>query len=368
MRSKFAIPLSYNPIDASALAQKLNEYSDRHHDEIIVDFEAQLCDITGSGFAVALNSGTSAIHLGLKSLGVGENDYVIASTFTYVATINPILYLRAIPVFVDSERSTWNMDPELLEQAILQCKKENKKPKAIIVVHTYGTPARLDRILEIATRYEIPVLEDAAEAIGSMYQQKGLGTLGEVGVLSFNNNKLLTTYGGGALLTKDKTVFEKVLYWATHSRENLPYYEHAELGFNYRMGPVNAAMGLVQLADLPFKVHKRREIFSAYRKLLDGIPGAEWQREPTHAISNRWISGLVLTANQDKIRQALFQQGIETRPLWKPMHIQPVFKSYQSFLNDTSSFLFKNGFCLPSGCQLTDEEIELVVKVVKEGN
>jgi dTDP-4-amino-4,6-dideoxygalactose transaminase len=365
MRPKFTIPLSYNPIPAGALARKLEEYTDRHHNDLVDDFESKIRELTGAKYVVGLNSGTSAIHLGLKALGVGERDLVLVSTFTYIATVNPILYLGALPVLVDSEALSWNMDPGLLDTAIQTCLKEGNKPKAIIVVHTYGMPARMEEILEIARRYDIAVLEDAAEAIGSTYQNKPVGALGDVGILSFNNNKTVTTYGGGALLTGSPSIADKVLLWSTHSRKNLPYYEHDEVGFNYRLGPINAALGMVGLERLKENALIRRKIFETYTRSLGAMQGVDWQREPNHTYSNRWITCLVLQSNLEKIRAALDQQGIETRPLWKPMHLQPLFKKCRAFLNGTSRHLFDHGLCLPSGHNLTGDEIREIVEEVK---
>jgi dTDP-4-amino-4,6-dideoxygalactose transaminase len=389
MRPKFTIPLSYNPIDSAGLARKLEEYSHRHHNDLVDDFESKIRDLTGAKYAVGLNSGTAAIHLALKALGVQEKDRVIVSTFTYVASVNPILYLNAEPVLVDSEATGWNMDPELLETAIRGCIKEGKKPKAIIVVHTYGMPAKMNEILEIARRYDIAVLEDAAEAIGSTYQTKAVGALGEIGILSFNNNKTLTTFGGGMLLTNDKSYADQAYLWSTHSRKNLPHYEHDEPGFNYRLGPLNAAIGLVGLERVKENVLARRKIFDTYTSSLGTIPGVDWQRETRDSVSNRWITCLLFQnlrasfaplpaprlrqtglrlrgrTNLEKIRTALDQQGIETRPLWKPMHMQPLFQKCRSFLNGTSQRLFEQGVCLPSGNDLGVEEIGGIVERVR---
>jgi len=367
MRRQFTIPLSYNPIDADQLVKKLHEYSNAHHDDMIEDFEQKLGLAAGTKYAVALNSGTSAIHLGLKALGVGEKDLVLVSTFTYVATVNPILYLNAIPVFIDSERETWNMDPDVLESAIKSSISGGKKPKVILVVHTYGMPAQMDRILEVSHHYDIPILEDAAEAIGSSYNNKPLGSFGEIGILSFNNNKILTTYGGGALLTNNLSIAEKTLKWSTQSRENLPYNEHSETGFNYRLSPLNAAVGLAELESLESNVAKRRTIFDTYRNLLGDLPGVAWQPEPANSFSNRWFTCMVLRHDVDAVRQILDSQNIETRPLWKPMHLQPLMKTYPAFANGTSEELFNTGLCLPSGNNLREDDISKIVEQIKNG-
>jgi dTDP-4-amino-4,6-dideoxygalactose transaminase len=365
MRRKFTIPLSYSPINAGALSRKLKEYADRHHNDLVDDFESKIRELTGAKYVVGLNSGTAAIHLGLKALGVQEKDRVVVSTFTYVASVNPILYLRAAPVLVDSEAMGWNMDPELLETAIRGCLREGKKPKAIIAVHTYGMPAKMSEIMEIARRYDIPVLEDAAEAIGSTYQDKPVGTQSEVGIMSFNNNKTVTTYGGGALLTDNQSFAEKALSWSTHSRKSLPYYEHDEMGFNYRLGPLQAAIGLVGLEELTKNVAARRKIFDTYTSSLGTMRGVDWQREPKNSFSNRWITCLVFQSNLEKIRGALDKQNIETRPLWKPMHRQPLFDKCKAYLNGTSEQLFNHGLCLPSGHNLTKGKILEIIDEVK---
>jgi dTDP-4-amino-4,6-dideoxygalactose transaminase len=321
--------------------------------------------LTGAKYVVGLSSGTAAIHLGLKALGVQEKDRVVVPTFTYVASVNPILYLNATPVLVGTEAMGWNIDPERLEAAIRGCLRDGKRPKAIIAVHTYGMPARMNEILEIARRYDIPVLEDAAEAIGSTYHNRPVGTLGEVGILSFNNNKTVTTYGGGALLTDNQSFAGKVLSWSTHSRKSLPYYEHDEMGFNYRLGPLQAAMGLVGLEELKKNVAARRKIFDTYTSSLGTMPGVDWQREPKDSFSNRWITCLLFQSNLEKIRAALDNQGIETRPLWKPMHRQPLFEKCKAFLNGTSERLFEHGLCLPSGHNLTQGKILEIIEQVK---
>jgi dTDP-4-amino-4,6-dideoxygalactose transaminase len=361
MSHRFIIPLSYNAIETDVLSKLLHQYTNRHHDDLIHDFEKRLREMTGSPYVVALSSGTSAIHLGLQALGVGSGDFVIVSTFTYVATVNPILYLGAIPVFVDSEATTWNMDPGLLEQAIDGCIRQHKKPKAIIVVHTYGMPADMTKILAIAKYFNVPVLEDAAEAIGSTWNNRSVGTVGRVGIFSFNNNKIITTFGGGALLTDVREIYENTLHWATQSRENLPYYEHAELGYNYRIGPINAAVGLTQLDMLKEEISKRRSIFEGYQKLL---PELTWQLEPSGGISNHWIIAGILRSDPEKARKKLEENRIETRRLWKPMHLQPFYAHYKSFINGTSERLFEKGLCLPSGGQLSDTQVESISVII----
>jgi pyridoxal phosphate-dependent aminotransferase EpsN len=357
MKTKFEIPLSYNPIQGQSLAEKIQEYAHRHHDDLILDFERKICAVTGARYAVALSSGTSAIHLGLKALGIGPGDIVMASTFTYVASINPIVYLGASPYFVDSSGDDWNMDPELLEEGIRKCLGVNKKPKGILVVHTYGMPAKMNSIMQIAHKYQIPVLEDAAEALGSTYEGSSVGTFGEVGVFSFNNNKLITTYGGGALVSNDATLIQKINLWASQSRDNLPFYEHREIGYNYKMGPVNAAVGLSQIESLDEKIRHRRYVLGEYqRKFGDEIV---WQQEPNNVFSNRWISAGLFGTTMDvtQIQKKLANEKIEVRLLWKPMHLQPVFQGFDASVNGIAGQLFRSGLCLPSGDELTVGQI-----------
>ncbi len=365
MSRRFAIPLSYNPVPTYALATKLGEYSERHHNDIVEDFEAGIRALTHSSYAVGLSSGTAAIHLGLKALGVEPGDRVIVPTFTYVASVNPILYLNAIPIFVDSEPETWNMDPGLLEAAIRICLQDGNKPKAMIVVHTYGMPARMKEILEISARFQIPILEDAAEAIGSSFEGKPLGSLGRLGVISFNNNKILTTYGGGVLITDHQDVASQAQYWATHSRKDMPYYEHEEIGYNYRMGPINAAVGAVGLGELEKNVATHKRTFENYIAELGNIAGVSWQREHAGACSNRWITCLQVERNLKRMRDALDKESIETRPVWKPMHLQPLYKKYTALLNGTAQQLFEKGVCLPSGHCISTEKMQEIIGLVK---
>ena len=343
------VPLSYIPIDPAAIKQVLDQYGGVSHELLISDFETRLGEFTHAKYVVALNSGTAAIHLGLKAVGVKENDEVLVSTFTYVATVNPILYLGARPVFIDVEENSWNMDPELLEIAIKERISKGVKPKVILVVHNYGMPAMMEEIMTISNRYEIPVVEDAAEALGSKIGSKFVGTFGKIGILSFNNNKILTTYGGGAILTDDNTLARKILFWAGQSRESKLFYEHKELGYNYRMGPLNAAVGLSKIAHLENEIRERRESFERYRQLL-GKYGFEFQVEKPGFFSNRWLASASLS-NQPNIPilvERLDRQGIETRRVWNPMHKQPLFDRYDFLTkNHVSEDLFSKSICLP---------------------
>ena len=321
---------------------------------------------------VALSAGTAALHLGLILLGVGEGDEVICQSFTFSASANPIAYLGATPVFVDSEVDTWNMDPELLEEAIKdRLKKTGRLPKAIIPVHLYGMPGKLDVILEVARRYKIPVLEDSAEALGSEYKGKKCGTFGEYAALSFNGNKIITTSGGGALVCPSEERAKRALFYATQAREQAPHYQHEKIGYNYRMSNICAGIGRGQMFVLDEHVARRREIHDLYVKLLAGVKGVKvmCQPEGEDFNSNYWLTCITVEPEEagftrEDVRLALDEDNIESRPLWKPMHLQPVFKNAPFYGNGTSERLFEIGLCLPSGPTLTDEDVERVVKVI----
>ena len=321
---------------------------------------------------VALSAGTAALHLGLILLGVGEGDEVICQSFTFSASANPIAYLGATPVFVDSEVDTWNMDPELLEEAIKdRLKKTGRLPKAIIPVHLYGMPGKLDVILEVARRYKIPVLEDSAEALGSEYKGKKCGTFGEYAALSFNGNKIITTSGGGALVCPSEERAKRALFYATQAREQAPHYQHEKIGYNYRMSNICAGIGRGQMFVLDEHVARRREIHDLYVKLLAGVKGVKvmCQPEGEDFNSNYWLTCITVDPEEagftrEDVRLALDEDNIESRPLWKPMHLQPVFKNAPFYGNGTSERLFEIGLCLPSGPTLTDEDVERVVKVI----
>lgn len=323
---------------------------------------------------VALSAGTAALHLGLILLGVGEGDEVICQSFTFSASANPIAYLGATPVFVDSEVDTWNMDPELLEEAIKdRLKKTGRLPKAIIPVHLYGMPGKLDVILEVARRYKIPVLEDSAEALGSEYKGKKCGTFGEYAALSFNGNKIITTSGGGALVCPSEERAKRALFYATQAREQAPHYQHEKIGYNYRMSNICAGIGRGQMFVLDEHVARRREIHDLYVKLLNGVKGVKvmCQPEGEDFNSNYWLTCITVDPEEagftrEDVRLALDEDNIESRPLWKPMHLQPVFKDAPFYGNGTSERLFEIGLCLPSGPTLTDEDVERVTKVVKQ--
>ena len=332
-------------------------------------FEDEISKVS-EGFDVAvLSSGTAAIHLALILLGVKNDDHVICSSFTFSASVNPIIYLGASPIFIDSEQDTWNMDPSLLEQAIVNQINVNKKPKAIILVHLYGYPSKIEEIISISKKYDIPIIEDAAEALGSKYKNQPLGTFGDIGIFSFNGNKIITTSSGGAILSKNKEFIKKAKFLATQAREDQPHYEHKEIGYNYRMSNVCAAIGLGQLEVLETRVVKRRYIHDFYKNKLSKIESIKFLNDIDGFYSNRWLTTIVLEENSrinsEKIRLELQKNNIESRPLWKPMHLQPVFNTYQALTNGVSEDLFNRGLCLPSGSNMSDQDLNRVVNSIK---
>ena len=332
-------------------------------------FEKEISNISNNYNVVALASGTAAIHLALILLGVKKDDIVICSSFTFSASVNPVIYQGAKPVFIDSEIETWNMDPVLLEKAIVDCIERGKKPKAIILVHLYGFPAKLNEILEVSEKYDIPIVEDAAEAIGSKYNNQPLGTFGEIGIFSFNGNKIITTSSGGALISKNKDYVAKAKFLSTQARDNSPHYEHSEIGFNYRMSNVCAAIGLGQIEVLESRVKKRRKIYNFYRKKLSSIPTVSFLNDIQDFYSNRWLTTILINNNseikREDVRLELLKNNIESRPLWKPMHIQPIFNSYDTFNNGVSEDLFNRGLCLPSGSNMDENDLCRVVEIIK---
>jgi len=334
-------------------------------------FEDSLAQYCGVKSAAALSSGTAAIHLALIILGVERGDEVITSTFTFSATVNPIVYQGAIPVLIDSEPGSWNMDPELLEKAIKDRLQKGKKPKAIIPVHLYGMPANMAEIMRIADHYEIPVVEDAAEALGSRYMGRPAGSFGKMGVLSFNGNKIITTSGGGALISNEKGLIEKARFLATQARDSAPHYQHSQIGYNYRMSNVLAGIGRGQLEAIEQKVSRRRAINSWYQEILSDTQGILFHTNPTDEyFSNNWLTCILIDheitgIDKENLRLALEAANIEARPLWKPMHMQPIFQAFPSFTNGTSEKLFANGLCLPSGSNLTDFDLERISEVLK---
>ena len=335
-------------------------------------FEKELAGITNTRSAAAISSGTSAIHLALILLGVKSGDHVFCQSMTFCATANPIVYQGAIPVFIDSERDTWNMDPNLLRTALVESRSKNKLPKAIIPVHLYGMPAKMSEILAVAKEFNVPVIEDAAEALGSEIKNKPCGGFGDFGILSFNGNKIITTSGGGALLSNDPEIIEKAKFLASQSRDPAPHYQHSHIGYNYRMSNVLAGIGRGQLEVLPERVSSRRANFQRYVDYFSVLNqngfDVQFQEEPNGYYSNRWLSCILLNPAQNNgltrevVRLALEEDNIESRPLWKPMHQQPVFEKAQSYLNGVSDELFENGLCLPSGSNLTNKEFNCIFK------
>ncbi len=333
-------------------------------------FEQGLQELSQIKHAAALSSGTSAIHLALILLGVNAGDTIFCQSITFSASANPIAYQRAIPVFIDSEQDTWNMDPALLKFALEEAKQNSKLPKAIIPVHLYGMPAKMYEILSIANEYGVPVIEDAAEALGSGIENKPCGSFGEFGVLSFNGNKIITTSGGGALISENAEMIEKARFLATQARDAAPHYQHSHIGYNYRMSNVLAGIGRGQLEVLNDRVAARRNNFDRYKQYFSKHNNAgfniQFQEEPEGYFSNRWLTCIIVDPNtnngltREEIRLAMDEENIETRPLWKPMHQQPVFASSKSYLNGVSDMLFENGLCLPSGSNLTEEEFERI--------
>lgn len=336
----------------------------------ISNFEQELSKLSQNFNIAALSSGTAAIHLALILAGVQKNDNVICSSFTFSASVNPIKYLGANPIFIDSEKESWNMCPELLTKAIKDGIKNNKKPKAIVLVHLYGMPAKLDELIGVASSFEIPLIEDAAEALGSKYKNQQLGTFADFGIYSFNGNKIITTSGGGALVCKNKKLIEKAKFLATQARDEAPHYEHSEVGYNYRMSNVCAAIGVGQLEVLSDRVARKREIFNFYKNELSMIKEITFLEELEPSFSNYWLTTILLdknsTIDREQLRLHLEKDNIESRPLWKPMHLQPVFKDCKSYVNGVSEDLFNRGLCLPSGTNMTTEDLKRIVKKVKE--
>jgi len=338
------------------------------------NFETDLVRYTGCGHVAALSSGTAAIHLAIILLGVGPGDEVIVPSFTFSATVNPVVYQHATPVFVDSEKETWNMDPELLEKAIKDKRQgaKAKSIKAIIVVHLYGMPANMDDIMAVAGKYGIPVIEDAAEALGSKYKGKSLGSFGDFGVFSFNGNKIITTSGGGALASDNEAMINKARFLATQARDKAPHYQHSHIGYNYRMSNVLAGIGRGQMEVLDERIQQRRANYDFYLKSLSSYQGIEFLKEPTDAyFSNRWLTTVTIDANKtgitrERLQVELEKENIETRPLWKPMHLQPVFSSYPAYLSGVSESLFNTGLCLPSGSNMTEEQKCFVLEAIQK--
>jgi dTDP-4-amino-4,6-dideoxygalactose transaminase len=336
-------------------------------------FEKDLEDYIGENSNIAcLSSGTGAIHLALILSGVTQGDEVICQSFTFSASANPIMYQGAIPVFIDSEADTWNMCPEALEEAIKDRISKGRKPKAIIVVHLYGMPAKIDKISSIAKKYEIALIEDAAEALGSSYKNQRCGTFGDFGILSFNGNKIITTSGGGAIVCHTEEKKKKAVFLATQARDEAPHYQHSEVGYNYRMSNITAGIGRGQMEVLDKHIDLRRQNNAFYKKIFSQIKGVEvFQEISEDYFSNHWLSAILVDEkvagfNREALRLRLLDANIESRPLWKPMHLQPVFKDTLYFGNKVAEKLFNNGLCLPSGSNLSNEDRTRIEKIIKQ--
>lgn len=336
--------------------------------ENVNKFEEELSNYVGIKSAAALSAGTAAIHMAFKALDVKEGDIVFCSSLTFSATANPIIYQNATPVFIDSERETWNMDPKALEKAF----EKYPNPKAVIVVYLYGTPAKIDEIKAICDKYNTPLVEDAAESLGATYKGKETGTFGKYGIYSFNGNKIITTSGGGMLVSNDEERISKVRFWVTQAREKARHYEHKEIGYNYRMSNVVAGIGRGQLKVLDKRVEEKTNIYNTYKEAFKDIPDIEMQPTPENTKPNHWLSVITLKENSKvkpiDIMEALEKENIESRPVWKPMHLQPVFEKYDFIKteeNAVSEDLFNRGVCLPSDTKMTKEEQEKIIEIIK---
>lgn len=330
-------------------------------------FEQDLMKFTGSKAAAALSSGTAALHLALILSNVTAGDEVIVSSFTFSASVNPIVYQGATPIFIDSEEDTWNMSPILLEEAIKDRLSKGKKLKAIIVVHLYGMPAKMNEIMAISKLYNIPVIEDAAEALGSTYNGKAVGTFGKFGILSFNGNKIITTSGGGALISNNDDDVKKARFLATQARDNAPHYQHSTIGYNYRMSNVIAGIGRGQIQVLKERIEKKTEINQFYKKAFENTGILQLLHEPNPVFkSNFWLTTALLNHHKpEELRQYLETFNIETRPLWKPMHMQPIFSACPAYINGVSENLFERGICLPSGTAMTQDDLQTIIEKIK---
>ena len=334
-------------------------------------FELDFCAYTGAEYAVALSSGTAALHLALMVSGVKADDDVLVSTLTFAGSVNPILYIGAKPVFIDSEAQSWNLDPNLLDDYLKQRAKKNRLPAALIPVHLYGQSADMNAITEICNRYEISIIEDAAESLGASYHNQHTGTFGQMGVFSFNGNKIITTSGGGMLVSNQKDLIDYAQKLATQAREPVIHYEHTEIGYNYRMSNIVAAIGCGQLPVIDKRVKRKREIFEYYQSHLGDLPGITFVDEVPRSLHSRWLSVMLIDVSQaginpEQIRLVLEENNIESRPMWKPMHQQPIFKGYEVVGGSVADHLFEQGLCLPSGTALTRDQLERIVSIIRD--
>ena len=332
-------------------------------------FEQEFCQVVGAKHAAAVSSGTAALHLALQLIGVGSGDEVFCSTLTFIATASPITYLGAKPVFIDSDRTSWNLNPDLFRAALDKRAKIGKLPKAVIIVHLYGQSCDIDPILEACNAYEIPLIEDAAESLGASYKNRSPGSFGKIGIFSFNGNKIITTSGGGMLVSDDQKLVEKARFLATQARDPAPHYQHSEIGYNYRLSNVLAGIGRGQLRVLEERVEARRHNFEVYKQALGNLPGIAFMPEAAFGKATRWLTCLTIDpaafgADREQVRLALAQEKIEARPVWKPLHLQPVFADCECIEGAVAQELFEYGLCLPSGSNLTDEDLERVTSAI----
>ncbi|MCD2136473.1 DegT/DnrJ/EryC1/StrS family aminotransferase [Salinicoccus halitifaciens] len=341
--------------------------------ENVDEFENQIRQYTGANAACAVSSGTGAIHLALDVLNVGRGDVVFCSSLTFVASANPILYMGATPVFIDSEMDSWNMSPNLLEKAMRYYRMKGKLPKAVIVVNLYGQSARMDRIMEICDRYGVPVIEDAAESLGAEYQGQPSGTFGKIGVFSFNGNKIITTSGGGMMISDDELIIKKALKKATQSKEAAEHYQHNEVGYNYRLSNISAGIGRGQMEVLDDRIAKKRAIFEQYVDGFGDVSAVDFMPEIEGSFHTRWLSTMLIdpaksSVTPSRIIKYLAQENIEARPVWKPLHMQPLFETCPYFRGeqDNAKYLFEHGLCLPSDTKMTEEEINRVITLVRD--
>lgn len=332
----------------------------------IDEFEQLILQKTKGKYALATNSGTSALHLALCCAAIQEGDYVLVSSFTFVASANPILYQKAIPIFIDSDEKSWNICPIALENALINCHQQQIFPKALIITHLYGQAADMDAIIKIKEKYNFILIEDAAEAVGTTWDKQHVGTFGEFGFFSFNGNKIITTSAGGMLLTKEEDNRKKALFLATQAKEDAPHYQHNEIGFNYRLSNILAAMGITQLDALEKRIKKKKKIFNTYQQKLD--KKIALMPHLSKSKGNYWLSCVLFEdyTQKEKVRIALAKNNIETRPLWKPLHLQPLFNQYLYFGENIAEKLFEKGLCLPSGTQLTDKEQSLIIELIHQ--
>lgn len=334
-------------------------------------FEQEFAELVGAKYAAAVASGTAALHLLLRYAGVTSDDIVFCSTFTFVGSVSPIMYQGATPVFIDSDHSSWNMDPALLASELEQRAVQGTLPKAVVLVHLYGQPADIDPIKAACDKHGVLLIEDAAEALGAKYKGKVPGTFGLAGFYSFNGNKIITTSGGGMIVSDDEALIRKVKFWATQARDNAAHYQHTEVGYNYRMSNVLAAIGRGQLRVLDDRVQRKREIFARYREQLSDLPGISFMPEPDFAYSTRWLTCLTINPAQagtsrDTVIQELENNNIESRPTWKPMHLQPLYTDCAAVGGQVAEEIFRNGLCLPSGTAMSEEDLDRVVHIVRD--